>query len=106
MAYTARRPTPDASWPRSDLGRTRAGRRAGAGDPSTDRARLWFLRLCRNNSRRASKVGFMRPSLETILVVQSAENLVGSGTGAVTRRPLLGCIGVFPLCARVEVAVI
>jgi len=31
---------------------------------------------------------------------------VGSGTGAVIRRPLLGCIRGFPLRARIEVAVI
>src|ERR1700686_1024610 len=36
----------------------------------------------------------------------AGNRLVGSGTGAVIRRPLLGCVRGFPLRARVGVAVI
>src|SRR5712664_1283323 len=38
--------------------------------------------------------------------ILAARYLVGSGTGAVTRRPLLGCVRGFPLRARIGVAVV
>src|SRR6267143_3902898 len=48
----------------------------------------------------------MGPPTNPVRFTTQSKRPVGSGTGAVIRRPLLGCIRGFPLRARIEVAVI